>query len=442
MGNNLMPSRFNVHTYTDSGELLVYNSYTGAILSFSDGEQPEVLAALKDGIVAQGSSVTAHLLASGILVPAHVDEFMRAKLLYQSSHRTDLMHLIVMPTEACNFGCTYCYQTFPRGKMTPQTIAGLKQFVDHKARFLQSASISWFGGEPLLAPEIIEQLSDSFLQSFARYDVDYSADIATNGYYLTKEMLTKLVKWKITRYMVTLDGPAIVHDRKRGLRGGGGTFERIFVNLKNARLLDEQFEIYIRVNFDEETLSDVPELVHMLKEHFAGDERFQLLFRPVGRWGGPHDDQLPICSDRTANLKIWEFAQLGLDHDMPMASIVENSMMPGGSVCYAAKPYSLVVGANGQLYKCTCAFEEEDNHVGRLHDDGRVDLDYDKFAKWVSSGDDTDPVCGACYYRPACQGNHCPLFRMRTGNRPCSFEKRKIRTALETVWQDATRVRR
>ncbi len=433
-------SRFNAQTYTETQDLVLYNSYTGAILAFTKEEQPEVVAALKEGIIDQKSEVVEYLKTSGILVPEQVDELQRAKLLHQSQHRTDMMHLIVMPTEACNFGCTYCYQTFPRGKMTRPVINGLKQFVHDKARFLRSASISWFGGEPLLAPEIIKELSESFLESVAKYDADYTADIATNGYDLTEELFPQLVKWQISRFMVTIDGPAVIHDQRRALRGGGGTFERIFNNLKNARYVDGQFEVYIRVNFDQNTLQAVQELVNLLAEPFQGDERFQLLFRPVGRWGGPHDDQLPVCTQRTANLKIWEFTKLGLDHGVAMASIIENSMLPGGSVCYAAKPHSLVIGSDGQLYKCTCAFEEEFNKVGRLYEDGHIALDYDKFALWVSSGDDTDPVCRTCFYRPACQGNHCPLYRMRTGKRPCPFEKRKIKTALEMIWKDKTRV--
>lgn len=113
-------------------------------------------------------------------------------------------------------------------------------------------------------------------------------------------------------------------------------------------------------------------------------------------------------------------------------------MLPGGSVCYAAKPHSLAVGADGKLYKCTCALDEEVNRIGRLLPDGSVAIDYDKLALWVGSGDDKDPVCRSCFYRPSCQGNHCPLYRMKTGLRPCPFEKRKIRKVLSLIWQNYT----
>jgi uncharacterized protein len=63
-----------------------------------------------------------------------------------------------------------------------------------------------------------------------------------------------------------------------------------------------------------------------------------------------------------------------------------------------------------------------------------MELDLDKMALWTTSGEETDAQCQSCFFRPACQGNHCPLYRMRTGNRPCSYEKRQIKRTLRTLW--------
>ena len=37
----------------------------------------------------------------------------------QSSLTPSLLHLILLPTEACNFRCTYCYEDFRLGRMEP-----------------------------------------------------------------------------------------------------------------------------------------------------------------------------------------------------------------------------------------------------------------------------------------------------------------------------------
>lgn len=439
--NHWVPSRFNAISHTDDGEVILYNSYTGAIATFA--KEDEVLHALRrEGIKGELSDNLQELFESGFLVSSSVNEDTRAQFLHQSLHRTDLMHLVVMPTEACNFRCSYCYQTFPRGMMNQQTREAMKQWIEQKGRLLQNLTISWFGGEPLLAFPVIEELSQAFLQSADRFGFDYSAEMATNGYGLTRERFQSLLRWNVHRYMITLDGLEDMHDSRRFLTGGGKTFQQIIRNLKEIQTIDADFEIYIRVNFDEDNLGEVPKFLAYLGDLFAGDARFQTFCRPVGRWGGEKDGDLPICDHRTAEVKIWEFTELGLSKGLNMSSMVESLLMPTGSVCYAAKPHSFVIGSDGSLYKCTCSFEEEFNHIGRLLPDGSLDIDYDKLALWVTSGEEKDEVCKSCFYRPACQGNHCPLYRMRTGKRPCPYEKRKMKKVLNLIWKQHTQGRR
>jgi len=42
-----VPSRFNAISQVEDGSLILYNSYTGAIASFSAEEKPEILPMLK-----------------------------------------------------------------------------------------------------------------------------------------------------------------------------------------------------------------------------------------------------------------------------------------------------------------------------------------------------------------------------------------------------------
>lgn len=430
-----LPSHFNAVSQADNGELILYNSYTGAIASFSEDEKQPVILALREGIQGDLPDNMLPLTESGFLVPDTVDEDMRAQFLHQSLHRTDTMHLVVMPTEACNFRCTYCYQTFPQGLMKPEIREGLKKYIEQKAGSLQHLNISWFGGEPTLAIKVIQDLSEHILKIVDQHNISYSAEMSTNGYLLNVSTFRSLLNWHVRRYMITLDGQADIHDSRRFLTGGGKTFDRIIGNLKAIQQLDEEYEIYIRINFDEENLDGIHEFLDLLSDHFGNDPRFQILCRPVGRWGGANDGDLPICESRTAEQKIWEFTESGLNKELNMSSVIESALMPTGSICYAAKPHSFAIGADGQLYKCTCSFDEEFNKVGSLLPDGSMEIDYDKLALWVTSGEEKDTVCQSCFFRPSCQGNHCPLYRLRTGKRPCSYEKRKIKRVLRLIWQ-------
>ncbi|MDP4085917.1 MAG: radical SAM protein [Bacillota bacterium] len=431
-----VPSRFNAISKMENGELVLYNSYTGAIASISAEEKSEVMSALKkEGITGNLPENIQALVELGFLVPETVDEDSRASFLHQSLHRTDTMHLILFPTEACNFRCTYCYQTFPQGKMKPEIREGFKRFLEQKAGSLQHLNISWFGGEPMTAFDVIGELSESILKTVKKHNIHYSAEMSTNGYLLTEESFRSLLSWNIRRFMITLDGNAEIHDSRRFLTGGGKTFDRIIENLKAIKDLEEDFEIFIRINFDEDNLNEIPTFLTYLGNLFGKDPRFQIFTRPVGRWGGSNDGDLPICDSRVAETKIWEFTEYGLNSELNMSSSIESALMPTGSVCYAAKPHSFAIGADGQLYKCTCSLDEDFNKVGNLLPDGSMEIDYDKLALWVTSGEEKDAVCQSCFYRPACQGNHCPLYRFRTGNRPCSYEKRKIKQVLRLIWQ-------
>jgi len=96
-----------------------------------------------------------------------------------------------------------------------------------------------------------------------------------------------------------------------------------------------------------------------------------------------------------------------------------------------------VINAHGKLHKCTLDFENPLNNLGEIREDGSAKIDYDKLAFWVTSGEEKDEVCQNCFFRPACQGNHCPYYRLQTGKQPCSYEKQKIKTVLNLIWQNS-----
>ncbi|MCT8140462.1 radical SAM protein [Anaerobacillus sp. CMMVII] len=427
-----IPSRFNVVTETEAKELLIYNSYTGAIALF-DIEEAEVVRKVLANILDIDGVLEEQLVTHGFLVSNEVDEKARATFLHQSLHRNDSLHLVILPTEACNFRCTYCYENFPRGKMTESAIEGLKSYIQKQGKSLNQLTVSWFGGEPLLAADVVNELSTVFLEVANRHKINYSAEIATNGYLLTKELFQQMLANGIRQFMITIDGQADDHNKKRKLANGEATFQQIIDNLSDIKEIEGDFEITLRTNFDEENLKRIPEFILGLKELFGDDPRFKPFFRPVSRWGGTNDECLAICDQRTVDQKIWEFSERAIDAGLSMSSLITATLQPTASVCYAAKPNSFIVASNGSLHKCTLAFDDEDNQLGNLNRDGTLQIDYDKLAKWTTSGEETDENCQSCFFRPACQGNHCPYYRKTTGDRPCSHEKRNIKKVLRLI---------
>lgn len=91
--------------------------------------------------------------------------------------------------------------------------------------------IAWFGGEPLLAPDIIDELSARFMELAERFGIGYDAMIHTNGYLLDQEMVDFLEARNVRTAIVPIDGMGEAHDATRHLVGGGPTFDVIMGNL-------------------------------------------------------------------------------------------------------------------------------------------------------------------------------------------------------------------
>lgn len=291
----------------------------------------------------------------------------------------------------------------------------------------------------MLVPHVIERLSRSFMAACEVSGARYGAEMSTNGYYLTRDRFEQMLDLHVERFMVTLDGEGETHNARRGLNGGGDTYQTIVNNLMSLKKVDRPFEINLRVNFDNSNLEEVSRFIPVLRDLFGDDPRFKVYFRPVGCMGGENDLNLPVCDERTKDRSIWAFNEQAIAEGLTVSSFISDILLPTGAVCYAAKPNSLIVGSDGMLYKCSVALNQDNNRLGRIYEDGTLDLDYDKLALWTTSGEETDEKCQACFFRPACQGNHCPLYRMRTGNRPCSYEKRQIKKTLRTIWLQAQR---
>jgi uncharacterized protein len=62
---------------------------------------------------------------------------------WASAWAEDHLHLILMPTEKCNFRCIYCYEDFSIGRMGRPVIEGVKALIRRRLPSLSSIEINW-----------------------------------------------------------------------------------------------------------------------------------------------------------------------------------------------------------------------------------------------------------------------------------------------------------
>lgn len=430
------PSRFNAHTDEPDGTLILYNSLTGRSIGVI-GETAAYVRTLlsKQGFSGPLSAVGEYLFNEGYIVEESGDEIGKWDVTYsQEQFRSDILQLILLSSEECNFRCIYCSQEFKRGAMAPWVRTGVRKFVEERITKLRGLEITWFGGEPMLGYEVIEELAPFFRDLANHHGVAYESRMTTNAYLLSPERSRKMVEWGITSYQITIDGTALQHDSHRPLRRGGRTYQTIIDNIIAMRNLEYAFSIRLRVNFDKTNVDKLTPLFESLRDLVGSDPRYVLAFHPVGRWGGPHDQELDICGTKESFIHQRRLREEARSFGLSTEPIYDQLIPRPQNVCYAARPYSYIIGADGKVMKCTVALDTEPkNIVGKITEAGVLKLNLDRFAKWVKPYYVSDSVCRECFFVPVCQGASCPLPRVVGTERPCPPVKENIRLALNEL---------
>jgi len=440
-GLRWVPSRYNIRATTDDGRLVIWNSYRGTMSVFAAAHKARIEVLLgRKGFEAPEKGLVKYLLDRGFIVKEGTDEYRRIQLGFGQQHyRTDILQLILMASEDCNFRCDYCYEDFARGTMQPRVRAGIKNLVEKRLPQLRNLSASWFGGEPLYGFAAIEDLAPFFQEVARAQSIHYSSHMTTNGYLLTSDVAEKLLSWGVSSFQITLDGPAQSHDRSRPTRDGQGTFQTIIDNLCALSRLPNPFLVDIRVNFDRRNSPMLGDLLNTVEEHFKGDPRFKLRFRAVGQWGGPNDEMLDVCGDNEADMVQLRMKEEARRRGLNLSDDIRSIKGLGDQVCYAARPYNFIIGASGKVMKCTIDLDKQDrNVVGHLTEHGDLILDHDKLALWTEPAFERDGKCQKCVVLPACQGVFCPLIRIESGASPCTpLRKGAKKEILEAASHEA-----
>lgn len=427
----LVASRYNVRSYDAAGNLLLYNSFTGKFRKVQAEIKEQAIDLLESRVSeADVTCLQEALFREGFLVTEDTNEFMRASL-QQKQHQYEnrILQLILMPNENCNFRCVYCYESFAKNKMDEQTQRGVVEYVRKEIHKYDLLHISWFGGEPLTALDIVESLSKQLLAICKEQGKRYFSNMTTNGYLLTPDVFDKLYRLRVSSYQITFDGTKETHDQHRVLADGRGSFDVIFNNLKRIKEMPHaQFLITLRSNVDQENQYQMHEYMDLVQETFGGDKRFSNHFVPVQKMGGEQDANIHLCDNKDIIPLMEEGIDKGLNFAHPL-----HMFQPNRSICYAAKPSSFVIGSDGMVYKCTVAFDDERNHVGQLYEDGQMEIYFDRFALWVANGAAEDTRCQKCHFRPACQGEACPLEKIESGRTPCPPVKKNMKAYLRLI---------
>lgn len=353
-------------------------------------------------------SVLDALVQNHYIIPYEWNEKKLINNLYAECMNSSILHLVILPTEQCNFRCKYCYESFTRGRMSDETMDAIIKYVRTHIHQYTGLRVSWFGGEPALEIDHICKMSQAFLAICKHAKRTYWANITSNGYFINKENFEKLYQSNVFDYQITIDGIKSTHDCQRVLAGGEGSFDRIIGNLmdiKNHKKY-KRWNITIRTNFSKEIYDIFDEYIEFYYSHFHDDSRFSFLFRPAGDWGGTVvKDYAEHLLERDGLALIFEKMlespkTLNIDRHLAFLN-------PGGSMCMAAQKNTFLIDSQGGIRKCSCHLDDNNNLIGKINEKGNFEFDYYRKNEWLffSSGEEK---CKNCSFLPSCLNNSCP----------------------------------
>lgn len=313
--------------------------------------------------------------------------------------------LTICPTMGCNFDCPYCFEDHFAGKMSAQVQDDVVALAE---RMLATAAtknlrVTWFGGEPLLAPKVIESLSKRLIALTEEKGGEYSADIITNGYLLTPEMVAMLDAAKVSEAQVTIDGMHEVHDATRHLAGGGPTFDRIVSNLREPI----PFNINIRHNVHEDNRDQIDELRAFVQD-LAKESGNDIIYYPA-----------PVRGSSTAEKRGKMVGTLCGNTDAEVGIMQDSKRFRDGRghYCGAHSLWAVGIDERGNLQKCWEAVSSPDISFGTAHDWNPGDplntaSNPDNLTKYLNTACPIpDDECRECVWLPTCVGG-CPHKRL------------------------------
>ena len=339
------------------------------------------------------------------------DFYNATKIKFMSSaYREDRLNLVIVPTTACNFACPYCFEPKKKAKvMTVEVMDGIISFINsHKKA--EDLYLTWYGGEPLLAFDIIRILYNR-IKAETNVTIKHHS-ITTNGYLFTEDMIDFFKETELSRAQITLDGIRDRHNLTRYVKGNHApTFDVISENIISLAKKNPSADIAIRVNINRLNYMDFVKLYN----HYNTPEIPSNISVYPGIIREETSDLSSLCVNSYKNGELFRLYKLFKEHGVSI-NLYPRHKTKG---CMMQKLNASIIGPEGEIYKCWNDVNSPNKIVGNI-----LTLDKEPttlFYNYVNSTFPFDDKCKDCLQFPICDGG-CGFHRYRNRFERCSFD--------------------
>lgn len=423
-------SKYNFFFDVD-GNKYVFNAMTCALAEVDSSFEENLEKAVN------GEKIDSKLLndmkKDGVIVEDYFDELEYLKIKnFSGKFRSSSFAMTIAPTMMCNFACPYCYENPQPLLMKDEVAEAILKKVKNAAESKKSVRIVWFGGEPLLAQNVIWNLSEKIIDICEKNGVSYKARMISNCYLASDDVVKNMIKYKIGTVQVTIDGTPDIHNTRRKLKNSDEpTFERILANVKY--MSDSGIDVNIRVNVDRTNIERVSELIPELKKY--GLEKCTVYLGKVTDSTEVTARIADICLDTPEYsyeaIKWYEaLARNGFD----VSNFLYLYPRVKNNYCMADCSSSFAIDGNGNLYKCWHDIGNSSKIVGNILDKNKDITEIQKQFSVMSEYQLWNPFkfkkCKECNLLPVCMGG-CPSAGIRFSEPDCIFWKYNLIESLK-----------
>lgn len=409
-----MSSKISKYTYqfiSSKNEYLIYCSHTNSFLKLT-ADLYEFLKDCKEdnSLIDQIDDDLLSLLRKyKIIVSEDEDNIFLLKHQFeedQTTYSSSSLGLVLVPTLACNFDCPYCFEIGKKArKMNDVVIGDLILFIK-RHKDVKKLNITWYGGEPLLAFDIIQKILNK-LKSDISIPFNHHS-IITNGFYFNQKVINLFKEYPLNAIQITLDGNKKRHDSIRKQKHNGmGSFDKLINNMDH--ILEElpKTKLSVRVNIEKENIQDYFDLQAELSERWQGHN--------VNIYPGflRIDDETGTSLSCNA-IDRWEAHELYFElrkNKKLKEPIYPTLYSSSGRGCCATVVNSYIIGPTGEIYKCWNDVSDDKKIIGYINQENLTNpslfYKYVVGSKWYHNQE-----CVDCFYLPICKGA-CAYYRLR-----------------------------
>jgi uncharacterized protein len=260
-------------------------------------------------------------------------------------------------------------------------------------------------------------LIEYIIQQASQFNIEVAA--VSNAYHLV-DYIDILKAGKIREIQVTLDGIGEVHNKRRPLKGGGKTFDRIVKGVD--LLLANNIAVNLRMVVDKENIGNLPELAQFaIDKGWAANPLFKT---QLGRNYELHECQanqgrlysrLDLYKDLYQLLQ--EFPHIQEFHK-PAFSIskflFENGEMPEPlfDACTGTKT-EWAFDFTGNIYACTATVGKDGESLGTFYPENQIFTD--EIEAWEERDVLSIPKCRDCNLALICGGGCASMAKNYNG---------------------------